>query len=388
MGHDSIAAIGPYPPDKLFDRCLVALCQASPEVNYASFACVLRAFLKVSPMTSAKTLLSAVAALAATGGIAWAAPPVSYSVTGFIGGPDGIWDYASFDPGTRRLFVGRDYGVMAVDVDTKVVTPHFTSGKRVHIALPLPGGALLQTNGESNTADLVDIATGRVSVSLETGKNPDSAVWDPATKLAFVMNGKSGNATLIDPAAGKVVGTITIGGELEFPVADGKGRLYLNVADKAEIAVIDTRARKVIGRYSLSDCEDPSGLAYIAKHGVLVSVCDNGKAKVLKTDGTLVATLDIGKGPDAVIVDVARDLAFVPAGFGEDLSVIDLHDPAHPQVIQRLPTKHGAHTGAIDPKTGYLYLPTCDYGPPAAKGKRPKLPGTFGVIVVAPSGAS
>jgi YVTN family beta-propeller protein len=334
------------------------------------------------------TILLAAAALGGAVAVAMAAPPAKYAMVGFIPGPDGTWDYASLDPTTRKLYVSREYGVMAVDVDSRAVTPHFTRGQRVHSSLPLPGGAtLVQTNGDSNTVDLVDTATGRVQVSIPAGKNPDGAAYDPATKLVFVMNAKSGDATLIDPVAGTAVGTIPIGGELEFPASDGHGRLYVNVADKAEIAVIDTRARTVVARYPMSDCQDPSGLAFVAKSQLLISVCDNGKAKVLKPDGKLVATLDIGKGPDAVIVDIARDRAFVPAGFGDDLSVIDLHDPANPKLIQRLPTKHGAHTGAIDPKTGYLYLPTCDYGPPV-EGKRPKLPGTFGIIVVAPdSGA-
>ena len=41
--------------------------------------------------------------------------------------------------------------------------------------------------------------------------------------------------TLIDPVAGKLVGTIPIGGELKFLVAEGKWKLYMTKADMAEI---------------------------------------------------------------------------------------------------------------------------------------------------------
>jgi YVTN family beta-propeller protein len=324
---------------------------------------------------------------AAAPALAQAAPAPRYAVVADIPGPDGYWDYASFDPSSRRVYVSRDYGVMAVDLDSGTATPRLASGARVHATVPLPGGkTLLTTNGETNSAAILDAASGAALASIPTGKGPDGAVYDPFSGLVLVMNGKSGEATLIDPVARQAVGSIAVGGELEFPASDGQGRVYVNVADKAEIAVLDVKARKVVGHYALAGCEDPSGLAYVAGLGALVSVCDNGVAKVVAAaDGRELASLTIGKGPDAVIVDAERKLAFVPSGYDGTLSVIDIADRAHLAVIEQVATKHGAHTGALDPKTGKLYLPTCDYGPPAQPGgRRPHLAGTFGVLVVAP----
>ncbi|HXA38160.1 MAG TPA: hypothetical protein VNW53_04110, partial [Phenylobacterium sp.] len=60
-------------------------------------------------------------------GLAAAAPGATaqpaLAVTGKIAGPDGGWDYATFDPVHRRLYVSRTDGVMAVDTDTGKVTP-------------------------------------------------------------------------------------------------------------------------------------------------------------------------------------------------------------------------------------------------------------------------
>ena len=58
----------------------------------------------------------------------------------------------------------------------------------------------------------------------------------------------------------RLVGTVPIGGALEFAVVDGEGKLFVNVEDTGEIAVVDTRARKLLTRFKLQGCEEPSGL--------------------------------------------------------------------------------------------------------------------------------
>src|SRR5437764_229678 len=133
----------------------------------------------------------------------------------------------------------------------------------------------------------------------------DSAAYDPVTKLAFVLNKESGNATVVDPVARRVVDTIPISPNvLEFPIADGMGRVFDNVETTAQIAVIDTKMRKVTATYTMPGCERPSGLAYAPDSGVLISSCRNGTAKVVRSsDGAVLSSVAIGAGPDAVIYD-------------------------------------------------------------------------------------
>ena len=51
-------------------------------------------------------------------------------------------------------------------------------------------------------------------------------------------------------------------------------------------------------------------------------------------------------------------------------------------VVQTLTTQIGARTGAVDPKTGVVYLPTATY---TLQGGIPTVtPGTFQVLVVSP----
>jgi YVTN family beta-propeller protein len=210
----------------------------------------------------AASILILITATSAQALAAVAPAPAPMKVVERIAGPDGGWDYANFDPVHRRLYVARGAAITAIDVDTGKVTPALVTAQRAHIALPLPGGdELLVTNGGANTATLVDAMTGAVRATVPTGQNPDAALFDPSSGLAFVMNGRSGDITLIDIKTAQAAGAIPVGGKLEFGVADGQGRVFVNVEDKNEIAVIDTAARKVVAHWAMAGCEEPSGLA-------------------------------------------------------------------------------------------------------------------------------
>jgi DNA-binding beta-propeller fold protein YncE len=60
------------------------------------------------------------------------------------------------------------------------------------------------------------------------------------------------NAAVIDAVNGSVLGTIDLGGEPEQAATDRKGRVYVDVRDKSDIAVIDARALTVAARYSVA----------------------------------------------------------------------------------------------------------------------------------------
>jgi DNA-binding beta-propeller fold protein YncE len=305
------------------------------------------------------------------------------SVIGSIAGPDGGWDFASIDANARRLYVAHGDAVMAVDLDSGKVEAKSMEGKGLHAVLPLPNGRILTTNGGNNTATLFDAATGNILAAIPTGQKPDAATFDPSTGLALVMNGKSGDVTVIDPKTGTSPGRIEVGGALEYVVADGHGKAFVNIEDKNEIAVLDIAGRKVLTRYTLPGCDGPTGLAIDPESGLLIAACANGKAIALNAkDGGVAATLPIGLRPDDVIFDPNRKVFFIPCGEGS-LAVIAAKDGAAPAIVATIPTQNGARTGALDVKTGRLYLPTADFKDPApGEKRRTVVPGTFRILVV------
>ena len=300
-----------------------------------------------------------------------------------IPGPDGGWDYASFDPVRRRLYVTHGTSVMMVDAGTGAVTAAFAAGLGLHAVVPVRGEVIVTTNSGDNSARIISAADGKLIASVATGTKPDAAVLDAASGLVVVANGASGDVTLVDVKDRKSVGLIPVGGALEFTQTDGRGRLYINIESKNEIAVVDIAARKVVAHWPLAGCEGPSGLAYVTGNR-LISSCSNGVAPITDAaTGKLIANLKIGRGPDSVLYDPVRKLAYIPCGRDGVLEVIALSGPKNNTIIDTVATQTGARTGAVDTKTGRVYLPAAQYDPPAVAGQRPKMkPGTFEVLVL------
>ena len=63
----------------------------------------------------------------------------AYSVVDRIAGPDGGYDYISVDSAAQRVYVGRNEGVMTIDLATRKVTPAFVAGQGVAAVLIIPG---------------------------------------------------------------------------------------------------------------------------------------------------------------------------------------------------------------------------------------------------------
>lgn len=311
-----------------------------------------------------------------------------YKLVDQITGADGGWDYANVDPSRDQLYVARGDSIMAVDLASGAVTAHLAAAEHGHQALPLPDSTdILQTNGTSGMVRLIDGETGQTRAEIATGQDPDAAFYDAVTGQLVIMNAKDGTVALLDRAAGKIVGRIDVGGGLEFGVPDGKGGAFVNIEDGNAIAVLDLRKQAVTKRIALSGCEGPTGLALV-NHGTrLISACANGVAVVVDPQaGKVIATLKIGRDPDAVLVDEARQLAFIPCGGSGTLVAIDIAQPDTIHVTGTITTQVGAKTGAIDPRTGRIYLPTATLAPPEPGAKRGKpVPGSFAILVLAPS---
>ncbi|MEG3125025.1 gluconolactonase [Sphingomonas sp. GB1N7] len=320
------------------------------------------------------------------------APLPTYRVATTIAGPDGAgWDYASVDADARQLYVAHGDAVTTVAFDGSVEATSIGAINHGHAVVPIPHShVLLVTSGRDSTVRLIDTASGAERARLSVGEDPDAAILDPVTGHVLVMNAKAGTISEIDAAKAAVVRTIKVKPALEF-AAIGRGRiLFVNNEDSNEIDTVDLAAGRMRAPIALPGCEAPTGLAYDARTDRLIAACANGKAAIVDaTRRRLVSLVAIGGGPDAVILDADRRLAFIPCGKDGVLEMLSLDAPGGVARIASIRTEVGARTGALDPKTGAIYLPTARFGPlmPGAK-RAPALPGTFHILVVRPARAA
>lgn len=316
-----------------------------------------------------------------------AAAPASapeYRVTGSIAGPDGSWDYARVDAAARRLYVARSGSVTVADVASGQPVASWGALARGHAVVPLPGNRLLATSGNDATVRFFDTLTGQQLASIPVGKKPDAAIYDSSRHRVFVMNSDSGTVSIVDVETMKVTRTIAVKPALEYAALTKDGTLFINDEEDNEVEVVDVARGRAGKPIALTGCEGPTGLGLDMRRNRLIASCANGKAAVVDARSRkLVKLIDIGFGPDAVIMDEARGLAFIPCGRDGVLDLISLDSMAR---VGRVTTEVGARTGALDPITGAIYLPTAKFAPASTPGARPAMvPGSFHVLVVKPT---
>ena len=303
-------------------------------------------------------------------------------------GGEGGWDYLTFDPDSGRLFISRATHVIVLDAASGKVVGDIPDTAGVHgIALAPELGRGFTSNGRADTVTIFDLKTLATIGQVKTGQNPDAIVYDPASKRVFAMNGRSGDATAIDATTGTVAGTVPLGGKPEFAVADGHGRIYVNIEDKSELVALDSHKLAVVARWPLTPCEEPTGLAIDLKRRRLFAGCGNRLMAVVDAEkGKVIATLPIGSGVDATAFDPRLQYAYASNGEGT-LTVVHEDSPGKFTVVENVTTQRGARTMALDPGTHQVYLVTADFAPAPqpASGQpvRPAiLPNTFVLLVM------
>lgn len=334
--------------------------------------------MKLPPLIAAAGLAALALAAAPVN-----AAPTPFKIVGHIAGPDGGWDYVNYDAARNKIYVTKGTTIFVIDLATGKTDPHFAQGKRLHAAVPIPGAdVMVLTDSGDNTAKIINAKTGALLVAIPTPKDADGAIYDAHSGYVLVGCGDGKSVAVIDPKAMKSVGVIDIGSPVEFLAVDGRGHGFINEEEKNEVAAFDIATMKVTASWPLPDCQRPTGLVY--GEGQLVSACGNGRAVILDAEtGKTLASLKIGFGPDAALYDPHLKTAYIPSGVSGDLAVIPLAGRAKDAVTQTVATHISARTGAVDTKTGRIYLPEAQYLLPTAAGKRPEpKPGAFEVLVV------
>ena len=304
-----------------------------------------------------------------------------------IGG-DGGWDYLNIDAPAHRLYITRGARVDVVDTQTGKLAGTIAGFHGAHgVVFDTAGKLGYVSDGGGNAVVVFDRATLATVATIPAGTNPDGILFEPFTQTVWAFNGRSKDATVIDAATQKVVATIALPGKPEFPVADGKGTVYVNIEDKNEIVRLDAKTKTTTATWPLAGCESPSGQAIDVAGGRLFSVCDGKKMAVTDANtGKSLATPAIGDGPDAAGYSAKFHLAYSSNGEGT-LSVVDTAAKGYP-TIETLPTQKSARTMIYDAASDRIYTVAAEFGPkpaPTAENPRPRaavVPGSFTVLVV------
>ena len=301
---------------------------------------------------------------------------------------EGGWDYLNVDSAAHRLYVSHASKVVVVDTTKDEIVGEIADTPGVHGAVPAGPDRVFTSNGRGNSASIVDAKTLQTLSKVETGGNPDFILYEPKRKEVYTFNGAGKSATVIDVATGNVVSTIPLGGKPEAGVSDGAGRVFVNIEDKDNIAVIDVTKHEVIANWPIAPGGQAAGLALDRKNKRLFIGAHKPEPPLMlmmdSTTGRIVAQVPIGTGVDATSFDPDTGYAFSSCGDGT--TTIAHADSANKlTVVQTLQTERGARTMALDPTTHRIYLAAAKYEPPAADAPpntRPRMiPGSMHLLV-------
>jgi DNA-binding beta-propeller fold protein YncE len=299
-----------------------------------------------------------------------------------IGG-DGGWDYLIVDSSAHRLYVSHATKIVVADTETGTIVGEIPDTAGVHgIALAPDLGRGFTSNGRSNSSTIVDLKTLKPLGTVPTGANPDSIRYLADRHEVWTFNHTGGSITAFDPMSGRVVATIDVGGQLEEAVEDASAsRVYVNVEDKNAIAVVDSRAHKLIATWPIEECDGPTGLAFDAKNYLLLSACDGRMAVTDSRSGKAVTSFPIGSRVDGNGFDPSTGLAFASSGTGV-LTIAHEDAPDKFTVVQTAKTEPSGRTMWLDSATHRVYVPVARTQA-AANGRAQLVAGTMKVLVLA-----
>ena len=287
------------------------------------------------------------------------------------GGPPVGMDYLAYDPATNRLWVpaGNTGSVDVVDVATGKVSVigGFATAPPRRPGRPRMGPSSATVAGDvvwiGNRADdrlsAFDGKTLAPRASLRLPATPDGLQYVARTRELWVTTPGARAITIVG-VGGKAPGptqVLALDGQPEgYAVDDARGVFYTNLEDKDETLAIDAVTRKIVGRWPATcGAEGPRGLALDGARRWLFVACTNGARGLDLATGKATGRLDTAGGVDNLAYDPARRALFVAAAKDGTLVIARVGDDGALHAAPPLPTAPGARNPILDAR-GLAYV--------------------------------
>ncbi len=275
-------------------------------------------------------------------------------------GVKGRFDHFSIDAQGRRLFVAA-IGNNTLEIVDIAAGKHLKSITGLH----KPTGVLWLkaenqiaiANGDDGALKLFDGASYALVKSVGSLDDADNVRFDPNAKLIYVGYG-DGALAVINASGMKQTVSVKLAAHPEsFQLERQGSRIFANVPDAKQIAVIDRQKQTVTSTWPMKDFQGNFPMALDEGNKRLFAGCRNpARLVVFDTDsGKPVTSLPISGHTDDLFYDSALKRVYISCGEGF-LDVIDQRDGDHYQLHERVATRSGARTCFFSAESNELYL--------------------------------
>jgi YVTN family beta-propeller protein len=271
-------------------------------------------------------------------------------------------------------------------------------GRLDHLAIDRTRRLLFVAELGSNSVAVVDLAAQKVLHRIKGLSEPQGVAYVPLAHSIFVANGGDGSIRIFSGNEFSPVGHVDLGSDADnlrvitakslvlagfgsggialidanspeelviirlkahpegFEAEPSGTKVFVNVPDAREIAVLDLESKAQVGSWKFPDLganfpmalgEKPPELLTVFRRPPRLAVID---ARLGKTRSTIQTCGDA----DDIFIDAKRDRAYVSCGAGF-IDVFQLHDGDITRIAQ-IPTALGARTALYDSELDRLFL--------------------------------
>ena len=271
-------------------------------------------------------------------------------------------------------------------------------GRIDHMAVDSHRQHLIVAALGNDTVEVIDIGTGKVIQRIRDLKEPQGIAYADKADLIFVANAGDGSVqtfraedfapvgkldlhrdadniridprngnivvgygdgglAIVDPTSGAETVTIKLQAHPEgFQIERTTGRVFVNVPDANQIAVVDLDKRQQTATWKVPGVSGNFPMALDPSGGVLATVFRNPPELVLfdRKTGAVTAKLPVCGDADDVFHDAKRQRYYVSCGEGS----LDVFQAAGNQLtaLARISTSRGARTSLFVPEVDRLFL--------------------------------
>jgi len=286
-------------------------------------------------------------------------PPLALEATIPLHDVRGRIDHLAIDLPRRRLMVAElgNNTVDIIDLGAGALV-HRISGLREPqgVGYSERADTVLIANAGDGSVGLIDARDFSPAGRIELGNDADNVRIDQRNGLAVVGYGAGGSA-LIDPAAHTKVADIRLPAHPEgFQIDPSSGRVYVNIPDAHQIAVVDLDARRVVANWPTRDVRANFPMAFDTSQSLIASVFRSPSMLLLLDPATGEERKRLSTCGDAddVFFDSRHARIYVSCGAGE-IAVLG-HKGTDWATLATVRTESGARTSLFVPELDRLFV--------------------------------
>ena len=327
--------------------------------------------VRLSPGQLASSILCSMAVGLAASLLSFSAqaqtnPPLKLYKTIVLTGVTGKFDHLAIDTTNNLLFItaGTNHSVEVIDLKTDKIRQSIAGlGKPHGLAWDAATGSLYVSDGLLGELRVYKGVPFTLAGKIKLSDDADDMAYDKARHLLFVGHGGSdaanpANVAIVNTGDFSLVANVATATHPEGLDLDPQsGRVFANIADSSEVAVIDTSSKAIAVHWKLTKAADNVPMAFDSEHQLLFVACRKPGMLIAldAATGKEIASQPAAAGADDLFYDPALRRVHVISGSGEvDSYQVDETKNLHP--LEVLHTASGAKTALFVPAQNLLYV--------------------------------